>query len=47
MIIASAKIPKREGSFLLSSFYGLLPTLLVTRVSLIYLKDEFIFLFLV
>ena len=72
MLIASTKIPEREGSILLSSFYWsakeascypafigarrkhlaiqlLLASvlLLVTCVSLIYLEDEFLFLFLV
>ena len=46
MVIASAKIKEREGSTSPSSFYGHLPLLLVTRVSLIYLVDEFFYLLL-
>ena len=38
MLIASAKIPEREGSISPSSFYGQLPD---------YLVDKFFFLFLV
>ena len=48
MLISSAKISEREGSTLLSSFYGRLSVclsfcLLVTRVSLIYLIDVLLF----
>ena len=45
MLISSAKIPKREESISPSSFMGICP--LVTRISLIYLRDEFWFWFLV
>ena len=41
MLIVSAKIPEREGGISPSSFYGHLPGLLVTRVSLIYLVVGF------
>ena len=41
--IASAKIPERDGSTLPSNFYGGTSRLLVTRVSPIYLVDEFMF----
>ena len=41
MLIASSKIPERKGSISPSSFYRHLPD------SLIYLVDEYFFLFLV
>ena len=43
MLIASAKIPEREGGMSPTSFFGHLQTL----ISLIYQADEFFFWFLV
>ena len=47
MLIALAKIPGCEGSILSSCLFWETARLLVTRVSLIYLLDEFFLLFLV
>ena len=49
MLTASVKIPDREGNIVSSSsLYGQLAArLLVRHVSLFYLVDEFIFLFLI
>ena len=48
MLTASVKIPEREGNVSSSSLYGQLAArLLVRHVSLFYLVDEFIFLFLI
>ena len=47
MLIASAKIPEREGKISPFSFFWASARLIVTYVSLINLTDEFLFWFLV